>query len=271
MNMGRFTLASSLILLFAACGDSDKAAPDAAVVDAMPDAPLPIDASVDAPNPAVLTCLGDPLPEIATDPAVVTVGALSVSATGFDPLVDVQLDANLAADPDGQPIVSGVSDANGQVELSIVTGAVPVSLFLKANAGDTYVPTEVFPPSVIAGNAQLPAPMLEPATIALLANVAGQDANFEEDAIALVFVIDCTGNPITNAVVTPSSGTAVYLGANGIPDSSLTSTSMIGLAVVFNVTPGADLVFDAEVDGQSLRDNTVRAVAGTVLSMGIQP
>ena len=118
-----------------------------------------------------------------------------------------------------------------------------------------------------------PAPLFELGTVNLLATFSGQSLDLDENGIAVVVILDCDQNPIEGAILTPPDGVGgvVYAAANGLPDSGLERTSTSGTAFVFDIPPGADLVFDAEAMGMSLRDNHVRIEAGTVTALAIAP
>jgi len=254
-----------------ACGSdakeaADAAPPDANLADAMPDAmPLP-----DAMPPADLSCLGNASPNTADDPVVLTANAFSIGLGGATPIANVAIDVLLESDPTGTAIASGTTDANGDAPISVATGATPLDVFVRATPADTYLTDETFFPDIVAANTPAPAVLLEPSTLNLLGSASNQD-QLEENGFGVVIMLDCSGAPIFGATLTVPTGAIVYAGDNGLPDTNLTASSTAGTAFVFNIEPGEALVFDAEVDGQSLRDNTARSVAGQLVSIGIQP
>ena len=266
--MRRIALFATFACLLACGGDDGgPAIPDASVdaaIDAAVDAALP-----DARQPA-LGCINDPDPTTADDPITLDGSANAVGLNGATPVPGATLDVLLRNDPNGTPLTSGVTDANGTATLTVATGGVPISSFVRVTPADTYLTTELFAPAVQAASQPAPGVLLDTTTVSLLGIGAGQTQQ-AANGLGIVLVLDCDQLPVAGATVTPPTGTVVYAASNGQPDPGLAATSEVGLAFVFNITPGEDLLFDAEVMGMSLQDNTVRAVANQIVSLAIAP
>lgn len=261
----------ALLLAITGCGDDGKTIVPAADA-APPDAMIPVDAAIPDARIANLDCNGDALVDTAADPVNVTGSAQTINLNGASPVEGATVEVRAFADPDGTPLGTATSEANGDYAIQLVTGAAPIDGFLHATA-DGLLPTEIWPPSPLVEDAAPPALMFDMMTLGLLAQFTGQSQDLDNNGIAVVLLVDCDQTPIEGAVLVPPAdvGGVVYAGPDGLPDTSRDTTSTAGAVFVFDVPPGDDVVFDAEVMGMSLRDNHVRIVAGTVTALAIEP
>ena len=253
------------------CGDDPAIVIPDAAIDAPPpppDAFVPPDARI-----ANLACNNDPIETVATDPVNITGNTVSLSpVTGITAVADATIEVRDFADPDGTPLETATSDVNGDYAIALATGTVAADVFLRVTAAN-LLPTEEFSPTVLTADQMVPAVLFDAQTIGLLAQFTGQSQDLGTNGLAVVLMVDCDQQPIEAATVVtpPGVGGVVYAGADGLPDSSLDRTSTSGTAFVFDVPPAADVVFDAEVMGMSLRDNHVRIEAGTVAAVVVAP
>ncbi len=280
----RLSLAAVVVLgaSLAACGGDDGASvPDAEVADGppAPDAEVPdAEPAPDAMVAADLTCADDPLPTTGADPIVITGHAQSGSTNGVADLQGAVAEAYRV----GSLILedTDTSDAAGVFTLTINNDALtPVDGYVKGTA-TTYLDSYLYPPFPLATNTdQAPLLFITNDTLNLLGFVSGASQNSSHGFLGLL-VVDCAGNPVQGATVTISPvATAattkiVYVGDNNLPDTALTSTGANGVAFVFNA-PQGEVVVDASVGGDSLREHTITVRVGAgfpaVTSTAIAP
>jgi hypothetical protein len=259
-----------LLCLLAACGGGDDAAsPDAARTpdaepDVIPDAevhdaePMP-----DAMVTANLDCADTAQPATAPDPIVINGRAQVISTGGMDDLQGATLEGYRTGN--GTPVATDTSDVDGLFTLSVANGAlVPVDGYVKGTATG-HLDSYLYPPFPLAASTpETPTAFITPSTLGLLGFVSGTTQSSSLGLVGLL-VIDCAGDPVAGATVsvapTDASTKIVYAGANGIPDTALTSTSVTGLAFVFNV-PTGPVVVDASVGGESLDEHTIEVRIG---------
>jgi hypothetical protein len=257
----------------AACGgDDDGGASDAGPADAsgQVDAARQADADLSADaTPADLACLGDPLPTSA--PATVSVSGevFTLQQLQQQPVSGALVSArrlnNVELDTD-------TTGADGLFTVSASTNNKPLNAYLYATKAG-FLPTREYPPTPIAGDlTDAPVPLLTQALLDALAVFAGQVDQDPANGVMFVVAADCSGNPIEGATISsePAAGTVVYGDDDGFPDVNATSTGAQGLVFLFNVPPGA-VVVDADVNGSSLREHTVRSVGGEITATAVLP
>jgi hypothetical protein len=79
------------------------------------------------------------------------------------------------------------------------------------------------------------------------------------NGMIFVAMTDCmqTGAWGSSINLTPPSGEVTYLGEKGLPDSSLTESSTLGIGLVTNVTPGATQVGALHMGTEPFEAHTV--------------
>ena len=263
------TVMSAALLSFAACSGDGAAKPDAplihldAAIDAVPDAPPPIDApSYD------FTCLNNTAPTTAS--ATISVSGTTQVLNGMTPTPAgmVSLEARKVSD-DSLLDIDGPTAAQGAYTLGpITTTGVPVDAYIKATRAGTAMErtTLVFTPQpLVASQMNVPVLMVSDAQI----NAIGQGVFTQDPAKGFfgVFVVDCAGTPVADASLFvkkngTSTGTAVDLGTF-FPQAA-------GTWFVFNVDPG-DIVVNAMLGANTFRAHTVKSAAATTTTTVVRP
>jgi len=245
--------------VIAACGGDDVAGSDP---DADPGAP---DA---APSP--YGCIGQAHP--TTAPAQITVAGISneISTSGQVPLGTVAITVNDA--DDDTEIGTATSDmTSGVYTVTVDTGGAPVDGYLHATH-NSYKETYVYPPAPLAADqASVPVLLVSNTVFPFLPIIAdaAQDA---ANGFLGVLVSDCMGNPVSGATVTSSAAEAVrYIEGTSIGDATVTTTDDSGIAILFNVTPGAAVSFDASTPDHEFEAGTVEVRADVVTTTVIAP
>jgi hypothetical protein len=237
---------------------ADAIATEAASPDAAPDA-LPAETGVDP-----FACLGQPLP--TTAPATVQISGTTVS--GNQATIDaVTVEAFIGAST--IPAATTTSAATGTYSLDLATGGAPVDGYLhasKAGLVDTfYYPPVPVTSSINQGNVLL----VTPAELGTFATLGGVTQDSAAGTLVLA-VLDCQGRALMGATVdVQPAGTIRYL-RNNAPNTAATSTDVFGLAVVFNVPPGAVTV-GASVNGRTLRQHALDVRATVLTISGVSP
>jgi len=208
---------------------------------AQPDAPL-VDTS-----PPVTSC-ANPVPTTAT-PTVVASGVVGDdSLTSGTALGDAMVGAFHATG--GGSLGAATSEASGIYQLTATTNQLPIDNLTFAKAG--YVTSRYFPRIPLARTSTVPRlPVFTAASIAAFATDAGvtQPATA---GVAIVFVNDCSGGPITNATVAlspPGTSIVKYLKLDGTFVD--TATDSTGIAFIFAATTG-DAVLTGTGNGKAL-------------------
>jgi hypothetical protein len=239
---------------------SDEGTPDAEIGEA--DAAPGADARTDR-----FRCLGDPLPTDAADPIAVT-GTVSRAGLPTRPLSGASVQVFRRSG--GAVLASATSAGNGTYTLSVATGGDPLDTYVRASSG-TLFKTELYAASVVVADTSGSDFILTDATtLGFLTGLVDVTQEASLGAVT-VRVADCDNNPVAGATITGFGGTRVfYAGDDGRPSADPTETGSQGLASGFNVPVGS-LTINADVDGETLRANTIASRAGTIALAAIAP
>lgn len=183
---------------------------------------------------------------------------------GGHPLPNIPVE--LRGTPGDVLLATGTTDANGQFALNVATSGAPVVGYVHAmgkviNAEEAYYLLRPLTRDAMLTNFVL----FTQQGISLLAQFAGVAAPSPQSALAFTFVTGSDGAGKAGIAVQsgPNAGAVRYFDAQGdIPDSSLTTTSASGIAVVFDVPPVA-IRFSANQNGQQLATYDLAAQAMT--------
>jgi hypothetical protein len=247
-------------------GDDNGGRPDAAAggpdAAAGPDAAPAADARTDR-----FRCLGDPLPTDAADPIAVT-GKVSSVGLSTTPVVGATVEVFRRSG--GAAIATATSVSGGNYTLSVVTGGDPLDTYVRATSG-SLLKTELYAGSpVVADTSGSDFLLTSAGNLRFVTNLVDVTQEASLGAVT-VRVADCDNNPVAGATITGFGGTRVfYAGDDGRPSADPTETGSQGLAFVFNV-PVGNLTINADVDGETLRANTIASRAGTIALAAIAP
>jgi hypothetical protein len=261
-----------LMLLAVGCGESASisdavvANPDANKTCAM------CDAAPDAPPPADLSCIGQPLPTAAA--AMLTFKGTSSAITGLSldatPGVLVEVFKRGIALPAAMTTTSSVANMIGEYSVTVDSGGVPFDGYLrgkKTGLLDFYL----YPGApVVKNNDSAPLLMLTADNVNTLKSLAGAADTVNPGFVGLA-LLDCKGDAVRGAVVNAPSGVLVrYSTGSSLPSSTGTATTGDGLAYLFNVPTGT-LSITATANGKTLRTNTFDVVANSTATALIAP
>jgi hypothetical protein len=258
------------LLSLAACGDDGGSAKaDAptihldAAIDAIPDAPPPID----APN-YDFTCLNNTAPtNVAT---TVTVSGLAQEvviqgmAPSIQPNVGVSIKACKGDCMNANLLGTSTSGAGGVYTTpALTTGGTALDGYLDATkTGDRR--TLVYPPSPLAqSQSNVPVLQFSNNAIAALA-IVGFNQDADKGMIGIV-VTDCANMPIDGATVTatPAGDDPLDLGA-------LAQGMAPGTWLILNA-PVGDVTVSAMYSGMTFRSHVVKSVALATTTTGVRP
>ena len=104
--------------------------------------------------------------------------------------------------------------------------------------------------------------MITPSNRDFLSSLSGGNQMAGMGLIGLA-IIDNAGNTVGGAMVssTPAAGAYKYTGSNGLPSSTATSTSMDGVAFMFNVPPSGAITVTATKASMTFKSHPVKAPA----------
>lgn len=187
------------------------------------------------------------------------------------PLANVQIDL---LHRDGTVLATTTSDDDGGVySLSIDAGCQPVdgevrATHLSPDAG-FYLSYSLPPTPWRYDRSGLDLVLFDTSTFSLVAAIAGVTV-VDQAAVVALTVVDCNGTPVEGATVSASGTAAVrYVTASGLPSSTLTSTSVKGDVIIFNLT-GANAEVTATlhntVIGQRVIPLHANAATGTFIT-----
>jgi hypothetical protein len=246
-------LASALAALaaLAACGGDGGGTPDAAVV--LPDTAPPDTAPPDTTPPPTydLSCATAPFP--TTAPATITaagtvqeLGQGGAAPVGAATIATFQVGTANALD-------TATSAADGSFTTGgLPTGGVPFDGYFhaaKADAGNPFRDTVVFPPAPLAADAPVvPILMFRAATFSAIAQFVYQVNQDDTDNGALmILVTDCASMPMAGVTPTVTQGGA---SVGSIHPLTEVSPMAVGIYLVFNV-PAGDTDVSASYMGTS--------------------
>lgn len=223
------TSAILAMLLFAACGDDQKAGSDASV-------------QVDAPKvvPATITISGK-----AIDP---------LKNSADKSLAGVTVTANKVSDD--SEVATATTGADGTYTLSVTTGGAAVDGYVKASLA-TYTDTYLYPPGVLEGDfANASINMLTPDSIQLLYTVAGVTQDAAAGSVSMELT-DAAGGFVSGATITTDPA-ATYRYGN--PPAGKVSSGADGIASALNA-PVGNVTLNAMVDGGTFKSHTIKVRA----------
>jgi hypothetical protein len=268
------TLLSGLAL---GCGSDDGAdTTDAAVADASPpDATVPPDSAPppDARQPN-LTCLGDPLPEVAAATVTISGSAFTVGQSGMSAVEGATIEGFKVIEDDADELLdSDTSSASGAYSLTAATDEEPLDAYVRATHA-SYLDTYLYPPVPVTedltGGAII---MLDAGTPGLLGFLLGYSGD-NALGFGIAVVLDCDGQGVHGAVVTtdPPSGNVGY-NLGGLPDGSATATDADGVAYLQSVPVEGPVEIKASYGTMELRTVTIQfsPVSEAVYSTAIIP
>lgn len=271
MRTQRHSLALFLLLPLAACGGGsgdDTGDDDVQQIDARPaidSGPAP-DAAPDA-APGAFDCIGDPFPTTAPDP--IAVGGLTneINTNGQVALTNVVVTAYDASDAQ---LDQATSDGSAAYALSLATGGVPLDGYLTgthANYKDTYV----YPPQPLPNDqSNVPVLMVSNTVWAFLPILADATQDAQHGFVG-VLVVDCFGSPVPGASVTVTGAATVrYVSGTGVSQTA-TATDSSGIALAFNVPPGASVSVDASTAGNEFFAHSIEVRADVVTTTIVAP
>jgi hypothetical protein len=245
-------------LVLAACGGDDGGTGDAPDADpSMPDA-----------EPTPYGCVGRAHP--TTAPAQITVSGISneINTNGQEPLGAVAISVSTNGDVE---LGSTTSDAtSGAYTISADTGGSPIDGYLHATH-DSFKETYVYPPAPLSGDREVPVLMVSDSVYPFLPLIADAE-QMDTNGFLGVLVVDCLGNPVAGATVTSAAAEYIrYVEGTSVGDATVTQTDDSGIAILFNVTPGAAVSVDASTADHDFEAHTVRVRADVVTTTVIGP
>jgi len=242
--MGKLRACLVSALALAACGDSNKAKPDAPVhIDAAID--TPIDMPIDMGPTADLSCAGMPLPTTADATVTVAGGTQEISLSGPTALGSAQVRAFKVGT--AAPLDTVMSDATtgAFTTKALTTGGVPLNAYLEGSHADvtdmmgnvtSYRTTFVFPPQPLNTSLpQVPILIASTQTFTQLSGFANATQDDTVNGALFVAVTDCANKPVTGATLSVKQGAA---DVGTVFDLGALSPMAAGLYFVFNVPDG---------------------------------
>lgn len=164
-----------------------------------------------------------------------------------------------ASSDESKVIKSAMSNQAGEFSMTIMTTGPLDGYILAKKTGyvDVYMyPTEPFEENFTDAAIN----MITPSNKDFLNSLAG---GMQMPGMGLVGlqVRDAAGNPVMGATVSsnPASGAYKYTGSNGLPASGATSTSMDGVAFMFNVPTNAPVMVTASKSGLTFKAHPIKA------------
>lgn len=249
-----------LIALFAAaCGDDKNAGNDGNGGGQKDAAENMTDAAVDAPPaPAMITLTGT---------------ATERTATMTNKVVGAKIQA-FENSNETTPLAEATTNAQGNFTLVVNTGGVALNGFIKATkAGlkDTYL----YPTGFIAGDlAMIPIQMLTQVNYDAL-SVLAQGNQLPGNGLIALQVLDgaaLTSKPVAGAkVATNPAGSIVRYNLAGMPSATATETATDGVAYVFNVPPGVNVVVSASKSGTTFSPHNMKTIADQLTTTLVTP
>lgn len=205
-------------------------------------------------------------------PQTIMVSGVAETVDGTDtvPLEGATIEA--FRESGGAALASTTSAADGTYSLTLETGGVAISGYLKGTSAgrlDTYL----YPPRPLAAD-QADATMLiiNQDTLDLLGIFAGVNQDPAKGFIGLI-VQDGNGTATAGATVTISPmGTATILYADGgLPSQSATMTDDSGTVFIANTNVGEITVDGVAPGAQPLHEHAVNARAGVITTTLLDP
>lgn len=270
------TVMSAALLSFAACSGDGAAKPDAplihldAAIDAIPDAPPPID----APN-YDFTCLNNTAPTNIAATVTISGTAQEIYLNGTSPGIRANGDVAVKAckgdcmNANNLGTTASTVGTGAYSTASLTTGGTAVDGYLDATkVGDRR--TLVYPPSPVA-QSQNNVPILQFSTAAFNAlNAIGLiSQNDQNNGMIGIVVTDCMNTPIDGAAVTAKQG-GNAAGDAPLDLGPLSQGMAPGTWLITNVPPG-DTTVSASYLGMTLRAHVVKSVLAATTTTGIRP
>ncbi|MDX2091660.1 MAG: carboxypeptidase-like regulatory domain-containing protein [Kofleriaceae bacterium] len=285
MSNVRALLSLALVVPLVACGDDGGGSTpiDASqqTIDAplAIDAPLPIDAPIDAPVDAPnydFSCLGNSAPTTATATVTLTGFGRELTLNGATPSLQAATNATITAckgDCEGANNLGStfVSSSGTFSTASLATGNTPLDGHLRASKTGNW-PTRLYPASpLVADQANVPVLMITNSAVGIIGLVApGNQTQSANNGIVGMFVTDCSNEPIASGATV----TFTHIGTNTEITSVINAGQFTGQAaggyIATNVPPG-DVTVAASYNGMVLRAHVVPSVASTVTTTQIRP
>lgn len=204
-------------------------------------------------------------------PAMITVtgNASARDATGSSPLSGVTVGA-YASSNEATPVITAMTDAQGNFTLTIPTGGVALDGYLKATMA-SYMDTYLYPPAPLAADfSGATIVMLAPSTFDLLANTLCSANQMTSMGAVAAEVEDGSGAFVAGATVASSPAATKYCyDSGGFPSRTATATDTDGLGYMFNVT--GDVTVTAMKSGTTFTSHALKARAGAFTTTLIKP
>jgi hypothetical protein len=238
------------------CGDNNVAAVDTPPLE--PDAFVKLDAAVDAP----------PAPETIT----LSGRAVERTLAGSTPTAGVLIEAFSNAN-ETTPLTSTTTDAEGDFSITVTTGGLAISGFLKASKVG-LVDTYLYPATFIdADIAMVPIQLVNLANFEALSNLSqgGQDPGKGMIALQVLSAMP-TGEPVGDVVVTSNPASTVRYNSNqGVPNAQATDTHTDGVAYIFDLPPNGSVDVMATKVGSTFATTSLKAWPDSLTTTWIQP
>lgn len=265
--MTRTYLASLLFVTasLGACGGSSSSTADApgASIDAnlTPDSPPGTPDAHDS-----FACAGAALPTTAPASLLIMGDTETISLSGTDPVTGASVASYGKAG--GASLASATSNNVGGFQLTVDTGGAPLDGYILATKA-TYLDTYLYPPSPLAADTdKAKMLMITPGTFTTLQSIATVTQTAGKGFVGVI-VSDCDYKPVAGATITISSGDVRYT-TSGLPSKDALVTDTDGVALIFNVNPGAVTV-TATAGGVTYRAHTFDVRADVVTTTAVQP
>jgi hypothetical protein len=149
--------------------------------------------------------------------------------------------ARVSTTLNGATIASGVSGADGTIQLAVPTGGMPIAPYVELSG--SAVLTEIAEPNRAYDHDLTGTFGVSTMADLTAAYTAGSEIYASSEGTIYIQVIDCNLNNLANVVlaVAPAS-TVVYADASGQPDPMLKATSSSAVAFALNVPVGAAMI-----------------------------
>lgn len=251
MRILRAALLATALASLAACGGGGGGTPDAAVV--LPDTAPPDTAPPDTTPPPTydLSCATTPFP--ATAPATITAAGTvqELGQGGAAPVEAATIATFLVGTAGALDTVTSATDGSFTTG-GLPTGDVPFDGYFhaaKADAGNPFRDTFVFPPAPLAADAPVvPILMLRAAAFGAIAQFVYQvNQDDTGNGALMIFVTDCASTPMAGAPPTVTQGGA---SVGSIHPLTAVNPMAVGIYLAFNV-PAGDTEVSASYMGTS--------------------
>lgn len=213
---------------------------------------------------------GNPQPPPPEGSIRITGSATERGFAGTSPVEGV-ITAAFSRGDDATPLATTTTDADGNFTLDVALSGGEFDGYIKATAGG-YVDLYFYPTdSLTADYSDASFNMITPGNMGQLSSIANGNQEAGKGLIGLL-VADGADQPIAGATVScnPMAGRYRYMGGNGFPSSSATSTADDGVAFMFSV-PAGEVTITATKSGTAFHSHVVKAWPDAFTSTAITP